>query len=127
LLDEGTNRANLVLLFALCVREAEIDAPFFGFGLNGLGIGGAPAAFSADLAEADGNLAFLLFGLLRAASDQQCAGEGQGREQAGQDGSIRLSVSVIRVHTNLHVTVDFSGWLGSRAWKGFLTGFRRSS
>src|SRR4051812_32522063 len=55
----GEKRAqsfDLIFLFLLRVGETQIDSAFFGFGLNGFGFGGAPAAFRANLAEADHEL-----------------------------------------------------------------------
>ena len=51
--DERAQRLDLVFLFLLRVGEAQRDAGFGGGGLHGGGVGRAPFAFRADLAEAE--------------------------------------------------------------------------
>ena len=51
--DERAQRLDLVFLLLLRVGETQVDAGFRRRALNGLGVGRAPFALGADLAEAE--------------------------------------------------------------------------
>ena len=91
--DEGADRLDLVFLLLLRVGELQLDAGLLGGRLDRLGVGGAPFALGADLAEAQHDR-FLRPGPEAGSS----AGEGRDRQVRQVEGatvSVFMLVSLV--------------------------------
>ena len=111
--DEAPDRLDLVFLLLLGVGELEVDPPLLGFLPGHRGLGGAPAGFGTDLAEADGQIG----------GHEGSGDKGNGaREERGFDVHDFLPWNVVRSWIRLSITLLFlaMGFLDEADVFGFI-------